>query len=123
MLILRLTSAEKEREQMTDTSIAQTILRQLGGNVFTTMTGARQFTNHGNALSFKLPSNFAKNGINYCKITLELSDTYTVEFKRIRGMKVNDVSRHDDIYNDSLTDLFRRETGLETRMPRFVGAA
>ncbi len=104
--------------------IAQTILRQLGMNVFVSMTGARQFTNHGNALAFKLPSSFAKNGINYVKITLEPSDTYTVEFKRIRGMKVTDVSMHEDIYNDSLLDLFRRETGLETRMPRLaeVGA-
>lgn len=103
------------------TGIAQTILRQMGGRTLTIMTGARNFIDHGNALSFRLPSGFARNGINYVKITLDPSDTYTVEFSRIRGASVKEVSRHEDIYNDMLMDCFRRETGLETRMPRIQG--
>ncbi len=107
---------------MTNMEIAQTIQRQLGGRQFAFMTGAKQFTGGENWLSFRLPGgNFTRNGINYVKITLAPSDTYTVEFKRIRGMKVMDVSTHEDIYNDMLMDCFRRETGLETRMPRLAG--
>lgn len=108
---------------MTDTTIAQTILRQLGGNTFMMMTGAKQPTAGPSWLSFRMPSGFAKNGINFVRITLEPSDTYKVEFQRIRGLKITTVSTHEDIYNDQLCELFRRETGLETRMPRFAGAS
>ncbi len=50
--------------------VAQTILQQLGGRRFMAMTGARAMAAHKDGLSFKLPSNFARHGINYVKITL-----------------------------------------------------
>ena len=42
---------------------AQTIFSQLGGNRFALMTGAKGFLSAPDALHFKLPSNFAKDGI------------------------------------------------------------
>ena len=95
-------------------SIAQTILNQLGGGQFVMMTGARKLVAGPNWLSFRIP--FPK--INAVQITLEGSDLYTVVFYYVRAGKIREVSRHEDIFNDQLSDLFRRETGLETRLPR-----
>ncbi|WP_289394839.1 hypothetical protein [Pantoea stewartii] len=52
--------------------IAVEILNQLGGNKFIAMTGAKNFVWLENGgLIFKLPSNFACNGINLVKIELD----------------------------------------------------
>lgn len=106
---------------MTDMTVSKTILQQLGGNRFVAMTGARNLTGHKNALSFRIPGNMTKKGINWVKITLNPMDTYDLEFGRIRGMRYHCVDRIDGIYDDMLPDSFRRVTGLETRMPRVIG--
>jgi len=95
-------------------NIAKTILEQLGGGKFVAMTGARAFINTGNGLSFKLPGagGFTTNGINYVKITLDPSDTYTVEFGKTRGTNYKIISSYDDIYFDQLQGIFTSETGL-----------
>jgi hypothetical protein len=96
---------------------AQTILTQIGrgrSNALRVMTGAKAFMAHDEqrgSLSFKLPNN-ARDGINYCKVTLTASDTYTVEFGRVHGKSYKVKSTHDDIYCDVLADLFERVTGL-----------
>jgi hypothetical protein len=74
--------------------IAQTILRQLGGNKLAAMTGAKNFLDLGNGLSFRVPNN-RSGAPNYVKITLDPSDTYRVEFARVRGMKVTTTATHD----------------------------
>ena len=96
---------------------AHTILEQLGGNMFVAMTGAKNLLNHGNALSFKLPANFAAKKINSVKITLdEGRDLYNVEFNRIWGTKLSSVSKFDGVYFDDLQRIFTDETGLDTRL-------
>ncbi|EIP9270516.1 hypothetical protein LT886_002400, partial [Salmonella enterica] len=51
--------------------IAVEILNQLGGNKFIAMTGAKNFVwLEKGGLIFKLPSNFARNGINLVRIKL-----------------------------------------------------
>jgi hypothetical protein len=106
---------------MSDMTVAKTILEQLGGNAFVRMTGARNLIGSSDALSFKLPGNgFTKNKANVVKITLTPADTYTVTFSKFRAMKLTPVSEFTDIYNDALVDLFERETGLATRMPRII---
>lgn len=103
----------------TDMTVAKTILAQLGGRGFELMTGARNFTGSDNALTFHLPANFAKNKARGVRITLEPSDTYTVEFLYWRGIQPpKTISRHEDIYNDMLRELFERETGLCLTVPR-----
>jgi hypothetical protein len=103
---------------MSNLQVAKTILEQLGGNKFIVMTGARNFWADGNALCLKLPStpHFVKNGINYVRITLTTMDDYTVEFKKVRGMTVKEVSKHEGIYCDMLQELFQEQTGLATRL-------
>ena len=95
-------------------SIAHTILQQLGGHKFVVMTGARHLVACENALQFRLPSNFAKAGINAVRVTLEENDTYRVDFNRVRGISCKPVATHEGIYCDMLQQIFTAETGLDT---------
>lgn len=52
-------------------NISNTILEQLGGGRFVLMTGAKHLVSHSDALSFRLPSRFAKDGINYGNYILD----------------------------------------------------
>ncbi|MBF0388372.1 MAG: hypothetical protein HQL20_11095 [Candidatus Omnitrophica bacterium] len=97
-------------------NVAQTIYRQLGGGKFATMTGAKNFVDGGNFLSFKLPSNFAKGGINYVKITLTPLDLYDMELGKIRGSKYTVSKTKRGLYNDMLRSTFTAETGLNTSL-------
>jgi hypothetical protein len=97
-------------------SIASVILEQLGGSRFRVMTGAKNFVSSGNSLRFKLPSNFARHGVNLVKITLDASDTYTLEFFKMRGTKVEPIASQSDVYAEDLRDVFKRETGLNTSL-------
>ena len=114
--------------------IAKTILEQLGAGRFTVMTGAREFlaTPAGQGilggLSFRLPSRFAKDGINHVSIILTPLDTYTVTFTKIgpnpsmkqliagKRQTTTVVSTHEDIYWDQLQSVFTRATGLDTHL-------
>jgi hypothetical protein len=98
--------------------IAKEILRQLGGNKFIAMTGARNFIAINNGLSFRLPGGggFCKDGINIVQIVLDPSDTYTVTFKRVRGNTLREIARVEDVYNDNLRCVFETHTGLRTSL-------
>lgn len=98
--------------------IAKTILKQLGGNKFTVMTGAKNYVAHKDALSFRLPGNGKLNGktVNYVKITLTPLDLYDVEFGYIRGMNYKVLKTVEGIYFDMLQDVFTRNTGLDTHL-------
>ena len=102
----------------TDMTVAKTILRQLGGNKFRAMTGAKNFVGTDNSLSFRLPGGggFCKNGINSVRITLNSMDLYDVVYMRIWGSKVKTVEEVSGLYFDSLTDSFERVTGLATSL-------
>ncbi len=107
-----------ERTREEQIAIANEIIRQLGGNKFRAMTGARDFMATENGLGFKLPGGggFCRSGINFVKIALTSLDLYDMEFKRIRGTNITEISRHDGIYNDMLQEIFTAETGLDTHL-------
>ena len=86
---------------------------QLGGRSFIRMTGAKNLMTTENGICFRIP--YPK--VNAVRITLDDDDTYKVEFMRIRGTTIKEVSTHEGIYNTDLAPLFRDVTGLETRMP------
>jgi hypothetical protein len=97
--------------------VANTIVEQLGGRKFLTMTGARNLTAIPDGLSFRLPNRFAKNGINAVKIILTPMDTYTVTFSRIFKVTLcSEISVHEDVYAEDLQGLFTSTTGLDTRL-------
>lgn len=97
-------------------SVASTILEQLGGRRFSTMTGAKTFVSDRRSLRFRLPNNFARNGINLVRITLDQSDTYTVEFMKLRGTDVQTVSTRSHVYAEDLRKVFTSVTGLEASL-------
>ena len=101
----------------TEPTVAATILAQLGGSRFVLMTGAKNLLDGGNHLTFRLPGNgFAKNGINCVRVTLNGTDTYTMEFLKVRGMKVTTVETVSDVYDEALRRVFTRVTGLDTHL-------
>jgi len=103
-------------------NVATTILHQLGGNKFIAMTGAKDLCSDEDSLFFKLPkkSGFVKNGINFVRIVLTPSDTYTMIFSRITWARyvptVKVIQTHTDIYCDQLQQLFTKVTGLDTHL-------
>lgn len=97
---------------MADKTVAIEILRQLGGNRFIAMTGAKNFFCNDNMMGFKLPSTLTKNRINYVKITLNSMDTYDLEFISIRGNSMKTVSTFEGAYNDMLVSVVADKTGL-----------
>lgn len=98
--------------------VAGTILQQLGGRKFTTMTGAKNIfavNEKLGGLSFKLPR-FAGVKVNYVKIVLNGNDLYDIEFGRIYGNKYSLLNTVNDVYCDQLEEIFTQETGLATRL-------
>ncbi|TSK07753.1 MAG: hypothetical protein FPO08_00110 [Geobacter sp.] len=107
---------------MANLTVAQTILQQLGGGRFSAMTGAKDFlgSEAEGSLTFRLPSNFATNGINRVKITLDWTDTYTVEAMKItkgrKGLNVKAIEKRNLVYSDDLQRVFTEMTGLDTHL-------
>jgi len=91
------------------TSVAMTILQQLGGRGrLTAMTGAYNFYDIGNGLSFKIKNPRA----NYIKIKLNGKDLYDVEVGRIRGTTYKIVAEQNDLYFDQLKGFIEKATGM-----------
>jgi len=106
---------------MSNLTVAETILKQLGGNKFRMMTGALVISgNHRlagdeNSLSMKIGRNSSNS--NYLKITLNSMDTYDMKFcKLTRKFEEKSVSEYNNIYNDMLTDQFTAHTGMYTSL-------
>ena len=103
-------------------SIAHTILEQLGGNKFTVMTGAKNYSSTGSGegivggLSFKLPSNFAKDGINCVAVYLTGLDTYIMKFWKTKRMDLVLLHEVNDVYAEDLQRIFKDTTGLDTHL-------
>ena len=95
--------------------VARTILQQLGGPRFVAMTGASHLVYGDQSLEFSLPPRFATNKANKVRITLDPSDTYTVDFYRFspRKLSIQTISSHDCIFADTLRPLFTAQTGLD----------
>ena len=94
--------------------IEQEILRQLGGNKFIAMTGAKNFIAGDGILAFRIPK--AMNGINAVRITLNSLDLYDMKFFRIYGFDMKQVAEVNGVYNDQLQSIFTAKTGLYTHL-------
>lgn len=99
---------------MSDLTVANEILRQLGGNMFVRMTGAKGLLGGEDFLSMQLPGNSTKKHINRFKVKLMPSDTYKVTFGKFRGTTYSVVEEYEDVYCDQLVELFENVTGLYT---------
>jgi hypothetical protein len=101
------------------TTVAATILDQLGDNRFLAMTGARNLVGGADDLRFHLPRVKTKWGVaDRFWIKLEADDTYTLEAGRYdhKAMEVKRVCRAETIYVENLQATFTTMTGLRTRL-------
>jgi hypothetical protein len=96
-------------------NVAETILKQLGGNRFLAMTGAHTLIADKNALIMTLRRN--KSKATRLRIELDAgSDTYRMNFYKFRGLDIIDLSTYDGVYNDVLKKVFTKETGFFTSL-------
>lgn len=97
---------------MSSNTVAMTILRQLGGAPrLSAMIGAKNFLMLDDGVSFQFP-NRLRSKPNYCKVTLDPRDTYTVTLGRIKNGDLPKSQTFEGIYADTLVGLIERETGL-----------
>lgn len=96
----------------TDTSVAQTILQQIGGRSrVSVMTGAYNFLAGKNSLSFRIKNPKA----NYIKITLNGKDLYDVEIGKAHGLNYKVVKTYNDVYAEDLIGMLEEGTGMYFR--------
>ena len=100
---------------MSDLTIAKEILRQLGGNRFITMTGARNFSADDNSLSFQIPR---IRGVRGVTITLNGDDLYTMEFFKLDKKAPYQHLLHSEtgLFFDMLQETFTDITGFDTHL-------
>lgn len=96
--------------------IAGVILDQPGARRFIVMTGARELVFRADGLQFKLPANFAKDGINMMRIELNEQDTYNVIAGRWLRLEFKEKGRESGIYSEDLQRAFTRLTGLDIEL-------
>lgn len=100
--------------EATDMTVAKEILRQLGGNKFIAMTGAKNFGATENSLTFKIGRN--SSSANWIKIVLNGKDLYDLSFIQVRGDKIKTLKTYDDVYFDQLQEIFTSFTGMHTHL-------
>ena len=91
---------------------AKQIVDQIGNRAFT-MMGASNLAAGNDHLSFKVGQNAKR--VTHITVTLDASDTYSVEFIRcnLRAKEMRKVlASESNIYADQLHALIERETGL-----------
>ena len=95
--------------------VANTIYRQLGGNRFRVMTGAKNMVSHEFALSMKIGRN--KTNANFMVVELNGNDLYNVTFAKLTKMgEMKSVKTYDNVYNDMLVSIFESHTGMNTTL-------
>lgn len=107
--------------EVMDKRQAGELLKQLGGNKFIAMTGAKNFTVGPKGAGFKIGKN--SKGINYVRIDLDGRDLYNMEFIQLRGGNIKVKSKEEGVYADQLRKVFTQHTGLYTSLGESVNEA
>lgn len=103
----------------TDMSVANTIADQIGRRAFQ-MLGAKDLMGDENSLTFKIGRN--AQGVTHVRVQLDPSDTYTMQFLKVRSSKKPPyyerkvLSEASDIYADKLRSIIEMKTGLYTNL-------
>jgi hypothetical protein len=108
------TFSEGKLKEGMDRKKAAIILKQIGGNRFIAMTGAKDFAFSNKYMSFKIGRN--SKGINFVRIGHNAKDLYDMEFGfvSVRGIKVK--KKVKDVYADMLGQIFKKHTGMNVRL-------
>ena len=98
----------------TDSTIATEILNQLGGRMLLAMTGTKTLLYGDRDLTAKLGggARTARGTVTHLRVTLDASDTYTVEALRVRAGNCIVVESMEGIYNDMLRRVGEKLTGF-----------
>lgn len=119
-LKIQKTMGESINERMDKRQAGET-LKQLGGNRFIMMTGAKNFGVGPKGMGFKIGRNSKK--INYIRIDLDRGkDLYNMEFIRMARKKgelsptLKVVKKIKGVYADQLQNLFTKYTGMYTSL-------
>ena len=100
---------------MSNLIVAEKILKTLGGNKFRMVTGAKNLAGDEISLSMRIGRNSSNS--NYLKITLNSMDLYDMKFcKLTRKFEEKRVTEYSDVYNDMLTEVFEKHTGMYTKL-------
>lgn len=97
---------------MSDLTIARTIRDQIGNKALY-MLGAKNLVGGENFLQFKIRGS---QTVNMIKITLDPSDTYTMEFFKVRVPNCKLVKVIHGAYWDDLNRNIEQVTGLYTKL-------
>ena len=92
--------------------IQQEMIKQLGGNKFTVMTGAK-YSAEDQTLTVKFKGSAVAN---IMWIALNSLDLYNVKIAKYRGMNVKVVEDLENIGCEDLVPIFEKTTGLHTKL-------
>lgn len=96
-------------------AVANEIYRQLGGNRFRVMTGAKNMVSTENGIRMRIGRN--KTNANYMEVVLNSMDLYDITFAKVTKMgEMKSVRTYDNVYNDMLVSLFETHTGMYTSL-------
>ena len=96
-------------------AVANEIYRQLGGNRFRVMTGAKNMVSTENGIRMRIGRN--KTNANYMEVVLNSMDLYNITFAKVTKMReMKSVRTYDNVYNDMLVSLFESHTGMYTTL-------
>jgi len=100
---------------MTNLTVANEILRQLGGRKFIAMTGVKNLAGGEDHLQMHLTRNSSK--AKYLSIKLETNDTYTMTFSKLdRNYNLIIIKEIENVYADQLQEIYTNVTGQYTRL-------
>ena len=95
--------------------IANEIYRQLGGNRFRVMTGAKMMVSTENGIRMRIGRN--KTNANFMEVSLNSLDLYDVTFAKLTKMgEMKSVKEYENVYNDMLVSIFESHTGMYTTL-------
>jgi len=99
-------------------SQASELLKQLGGNKFISMTGAKNLTFSGLGLVMQIGKN--SKGVTHVRFKLSSKDLYDIDFLSIRGSNVKTKSKEKGVFVDQLGKIFKKNTGLKTGLKESI---
>ena len=90
-------------------TVANTIAQQIGARAFF-MMGTRRKLGTSDSLIFDIRGSVRGNKV---VVTLDASDTYTVQLFKVRGLASRMVVENSGVYNDGLRQVIEGMTGLD----------
>ena len=97
------------------TTVPQSILKQLGGNKFLAMTGAKNLVGGYDSLQFDLGRG-AVNKANKVRVTLSATDEYTIAFYIYRKLDLREIETVRGVQVETLRSTFTDRTGMHVTL-------